>query len=254
MAALCHVKAAAALAALLCIAAASHSSLLQVTRSLLALLSCCFDKRHNGTPRNVPAAAQVEDGSTARQRQAACSVSEEETNNTTFLLAAEIAEQCQDCCELRLRHLDIESSASAFFAGAPLLSVNTLTVQLPVKRGCSLALEAACAAGTSCQASGEVVLDDAVLLQQYAANADHSSDGSDSTSSAVNMLAQSIVVKHTAVDAASTPPAGNANQSMHFASMSIRQLVVSVMCVIAVSGLQGCLLHKLRRQEHANAD
>lgn len=179
---------------------------------------------------------------------------EEVTVNRTFLLAADIAEQCRDCCELRLRHLDSESSASAVFAAAPLLSVNTLTVQLPVERGCSLALDAACAAGTSCQARGEVMLDDAVLQRQYAASADRSCDSSDSMSSAVTMLNQSIVVQHTTGDAASTPPAGNAHQSMQLASMCTRQLVVSVVCVIAISGLQGCLLHKMRKQEHANAD
>ena len=181
-------------------------------------------------------------------------VPEEVPINRTFLLAADIAEQCQDCCELRLRHLDSGSSASTVFAAAPLLSMNTLTVQLPVKQGCSFVLEAACAAGTSCQASDEAVLDDAVLLQQYAASADHSSDSSDSTSGAVTMLTQSIVVQHITGDAASIKPAGNAHQSMQLASMSTRQLVVSVMCVVAISGLQGCLIHKVRKQERAHAN
>ena len=205
-------------------------------------------------PRDTIAAAQAEDGGTARLRQAAAVVSEEVPINRTFLLAADIAEQCQDCCELRLRHLDSGSSASTVFAAAPLLSMNTLTVQLPVKQGCSLVLEASCAAGTSCQASGEVMLDNAVLLQQYAASADHSSDSSEGTSSAVTMLTQSIVVQDTMGDAGSTPPAVDKHQSMQLASMSTRQLVVSVMCVVAISGLQGCLIHKVRKQERAHAD
>lgn len=188
------------------------------------------------------------------QRHTAPEVLGELTVSTTFLLAADIAKQCQDCCELRLRHLDSNSNAGAVFAAAPLLSVNTVTVQLPVKQGCSLVLEAACAAGSSCQASGEMMLDDAVWLQRYAANADHSIGSSDGVSSAVTMLPQSIVVQHTTGDAVSTPSAGNAHESIHLASMSTRQLLISVMCVIAISGLQGCLLHKLRKQERANAD
>ena len=244
MAALRHMK--AKLTALLCAAVASHASLQLVTRSSLRPAELLSVRRCVHFTRNEPTAAQVEDGSTACQRHTAHNVSEKVTVNTTFLLAADIAEQCQDCCELRLRHLDSESYASAVFAAAPLLSVNTLTVQLPVKQGCSLVLEAACAAGTSCQASGEVVLDDVVLLQ-YAASTDPKND---SMSSSVTTLSQSIVVQHTTGDAGSTPPAVNGHQSTQSASISIVQLALYTVWLVAIVGLQTCLLLRMRDQDN----
>ena len=246
MAALEHMKAAAALAALLCAAAvAGHASLQLVTRSSLRPAELLSVKRCVHFTRNEPP-AQVEDGSTACQRHTAHNVSEKVTVNATFLLAANIAEQCQDCCELRLRHLDSESNASAVFAAAPLLSVNTLRVQLPVKQGCSLVLEAACAAGTSCQAGGEVVLDD-VVWQQYAASTDPNND---SMSSSVTTLSQSIVVQHATGDAGSTLPAVNAHQSTQSTSISIVQLALYAVWLVAVVGLQACLLLRMRDQDN----
>ena len=188
-------------------------------------------------------AAQMEHGSTAFPGQAAAAVSET-TQNRTFLLAAKIAEHCQHRCELRLRHLDRGRSASAVFAAAPLLSVNTLKLLLPTKQGCSFSLEAACS-GNNCQASGQVVVDDVVLLQQYAASADRDSD---STGTAVAVLPQRIVVQHVAGDAVPTLTGVNAHQSMQLGAMSTTQLALSAVCVMVLLGLQGCLLHRVRDQ------
>ena len=165
--------------------------------------------------------------------------------NRTFLIAADVAQQCQHRCKLRLRLLDGESGASAVLAAAPLLGMNTLRLQLPMKQGCSLSLEAACDAGRSCHASGQVVVDGVDMLQQHAANADHDRD---STSTAATLLTQSIVVQHVASDAVSTATAVDARQSMRLASVSTKQLVLTIISVVALTGLQGCLLHRVRDQ------
>ena len=243
------MEVAAAFAVLLCAAGKSHASLEQVTQHSSRSAELLSVRRRGGGLNCMDSTAQVGRGSTARQRQAAAMVSDK-VENRTFLVAADIAEQCQDACELRLRHLGRGSSASAVIAATPLLSVNTLRLQLPLGPGCSLALEVACAAGTSCQASGEVVVDDVVVLQQDAASADYDDD---SMSGAVTMLTQSILVQHMAGEAVSTPPALNAHQSMRFASMSTRQLLLSTVCVLAMIGLQGCLLDRMRDQGRSHA-
>ena len=164
--------------------------------------------------------------------------------NRTFLLAADIAVQCQHHCELRLRHLD--RGGSALLAAAPLLSLNTVRLQLPIKRGRSLSLEAACAAGRSCHASGQVVVDNMDMLQQGAASTDDDHDGM-SSAHAVKLLPQSIVVRQTAGDAVAASTAVNAHQSLPFAN---KQLVFSTISVIALFGLQCCLLQRVRGQGH----
>lgn len=157
------------------------------------------------------------------------------TVNQTFLVAADMAPKCKDQCELRISQLE-GLDAGQIHAEAPLLDVNVVTLQLPLKARCTFQLQVSCPAASGCRALNKVLLETGKLQRQGAdagkADTWHIEH--------VHLVEQSIRIEQ---EDELVQPVQPSMQAYAHAVPGTRQILVGMVSG-AIVGLQGCLLCK----------
>ena len=158
------------------------------------------------------------------------------TVNQTFLVAADMAPECKDQCELRICQLE-GLDAGQIHAEAPVLDVNVVTLlQLPLEARCTFQLQVSCPAASGCRALNKVVLETGKLQRQGA----DAGEADTRQIEHIHLVEQSIRIEQ---EDELVQPVQPSMQAYAHAVPSTRQILVG-MVGVAIVGLQGCLLCK----------